>query len=149
MGDNGKYLGITLINKAPHLQFEYDNLNDPRIGHEILVNPSGILCIKSLYNKKFWRCTKNEYNNTRPILAVSNDPRVNNNDTAAMFRLSVLDINEIALVEMSNTSLCKRNSLDMLQNCLMSVEEGVGPPAVLKVIELDMMSSEFMGSNNN
>ncbi|XP_021732083.1 uncharacterized protein LOC110698881 [Chenopodium quinoa] len=129
-GENGKYLGAFEHNGIPCLQFSYDNLEDPKVGHELFEAPDGTLCIKSSHVGKFWRIGDGDW-----IVVDANDPRGSSN-TGAMFRAVVRDVNVIALLNMSKTWFCKRFTLNEKESFLNAATQNVDEFAILKMIDL-------------
>ncbi|CAO2836790.1 unnamed protein product [Amaranthus hypochondriacus] len=135
-GNNGKYLGVITINQLPCLQFGYDNLNDPKVAHQMFVTSNGTICIKSNYMNKFWRLSTDNW-----ILVDGNDPR-ETNEAAALFRSDVHDFNVISLLNMQKTWFIKRFTSGKPEfiNCMNAATQIVDETAILEIIEL--------GSNN-
>ncbi|XP_021858216.1 uncharacterized protein [Spinacia oleracea] len=130
-GENGKYLGVITKDSKPCLQFSYDKPSDPKVEHEILTTPKGIVCIKSVYNKKFWRLGHGDW-----IVVDAEDPRGSNN-ARAMFRHNSLDIDAISLLNMAKTWYCKMYTLNDYVSCLNTATPNVDRYAKLEVIDLD------------
>lgn len=128
-GENGKFLGAYLKDGRPYLQFSYDNQNDPRVLHEMISSPDGIVCIKCIHFGKFWRLGDGDW-----IVADADDPRGSIN-AAAMFRATNIEVNEIALLNMSKTWYCKRLT-SSLESCLNCASQNVDKGSTLKLIEL-------------
>ncbi|XP_074303195.1 uncharacterized protein LOC141637611 [Silene latifolia] len=54
-GENGNYLGASINNGIPYLQFAYDDPNDPKVAHEAITASDGTVVVKSKFTGKFWR----------------------------------------------------------------------------------------------
>ncbi|KMT01156.1 hypothetical protein BVRB_9g224070 [Beta vulgaris subsp. vulgaris] len=134
-GDNGKYLGTFVKNGVSYLQFSYTNLNDPMVAHEAFVTPDGTVCIKSNHNGKFWRLGDGDW-----ILVDAEDPRGTSN-AAAMFRLTVLDINRIGLLNMSKTWFIKRLTTQNFESCMNAGLQNLDKYGILEVIDLGLVSN--------
>lgn len=113
-----------------YLQFSYTNPKDPQAQHEIYATRDGTLCIKSTQIGRFWRLGNGDW-----LVANADDPRDTNN-AAAMFRPTVLDVNVIALLNMSKTWFCKRYTHHGFESCMNAATQDVEKHAKLEVIDL-------------
>lgn len=127
---NGKYLGVFMKNGIAYLQFSYTNIKDPMVANEASITPDGILCIKSNHLGKFWRLGNDDW-----VVVDAEDPRGTGN-AAAMFRPTVLDINRIALLNMSKTWFCKRFTHNGFESCVNAATQNVDQHATWEVIDL-------------
>lgn len=131
---NGKYLSASMSNGIPYLRFSSDNLTDPMAAHEMYTNPDGTLFIKSSYSGKFWRMG----NNDGWISADADDPRgIVTSNASAMFRPTMLDMNVVALLNMSKTWFVK----SFTNSYLNAAAQNVDKDAVLEIIDLEKMCS--------
>ncbi|XP_074270318.1 uncharacterized protein LOC141594000 [Silene latifolia] len=129
-GENGKYIGAYLHNGRPCLQFSFDNPNDPKIAQEVYHSRDGTVFIKSKHYGKFWRLDKDDL-----IVADVIEPNNIDNCASAMFRVNVIDINTVALLNMSKTWFVKRytNGYESLLN---AAAETMDRFATLEVTDL-------------
>ncbi|XP_074303345.1 uncharacterized protein LOC141637824 [Silene latifolia] len=102
--DSGKYLGSTVFKDKNRVRFIFDDINDPKVEHEIIPSKDGFVCIRSSYLGKFWRRDEDDYD--KIVVDLRDDPRLTNNDHG-MFRVSVLGFNRIALLNASKPMYCK------------------------------------------
>ncbi|XP_074270319.1 uncharacterized protein LOC141594001 [Silene latifolia] len=106
-GDNGKYIGAFSHNGRPCFKFSFDDPNDPKVAQEVFGSRDGTVYIKSKYYGKFWRLDKDD----DLIVADVIEPNNIDNHASAMFRVNVIDINSVALLNMSKTWFVKRLSI--------------------------------------
>uniref|UniRef100_A0A803LNT4 Agglutinin domain-containing protein n=1 Tax=Chenopodium quinoa TaxID=63459 RepID=A0A803LNT4_CHEQI len=128
-GDNGKYLGAFEQKGIQYLSFSYDDLEDPKVSHELFKTHDGTLCIKSNHLGKFWRLGDRDW-----IVVDADDPR-NTTNTAAMFRAVVRDVNVVALLNMYKTWFCKRFTTGK-ENFLNAATQNIDECAILMIIDL-------------
>lgn len=121
-GDNGKYLGAFPFNGKSHLQFSFDNPNDPKAAHEVFTSLDGTVHIKSKYFDKFWRLDEEDM-----IVADATKPDDFTPIARAMFRPNFIDDNVVALLNMQKTWYAKRytskNGVELLSASTSSVDE--------------------------
>lgn len=135
-GDNGLYLGATTSNNLPCLQFAYENVNDPKVAHELFVNlPDGTVSMKSKYTNKFWRRSTDDW-----ILTDGNDPR-ETQDAAGYFRPNIHDVNVVSFLNMSKTWYIKRYTTGTFLNCLNAATPDVDDTAFIEIIDLESKSN--------
>lgn len=135
-GDNGLYLGATISNSLPCLQFAYENVDDPKVAHELFVNrPDGTVIMKSKYTNKFWRLSTDDW-----ILTDGNDPR-ETQDAAGYFRPNIHDVNVVSFLNMSKTWYIKRYTVGMFFHCLNAATQDVDETAIIEIIDLDSNSN--------
>ncbi|KAK9681918.1 hypothetical protein RND81_10G036800 [Saponaria officinalis] len=129
-GDNGRYLGAFVENETPYLQFSYDDPNDPKVAQEVFSNSDGTILIKSKYYGKFWRIAQGDW-------IVADVVQPSPNSAGAMFRVNVVDIGVVALLNMSKTWYCKRYTIaDARQNVLNAATQSADEFALLQVEDL-------------
>ncbi|XP_074303346.1 uncharacterized protein LOC141637825 [Silene latifolia] len=105
---NGKYLGSTILKDKPYVQMTFDNVQDPKVAHEIIPSEDGFICIKSTYFGKFWRVDPDDYN--KIVVDLRDDPRLTNNKLG-MFRFSVFSQpDRIGLLNAQNFNYCKAHN---------------------------------------
>lgn len=129
-GQNGKYLGAIVHDGVPYLQFSYHDLNNPMVAHETVETPDGTVCIKSDYFGKFWRLGNDDW-----IVADADDPRYTSN-AAARFRPAVLDVNVVALLNMSKTWFCAGLTSGALESCLNAATQNIDEFTKVEFIDL-------------
>ncbi|XP_021731743.1 uncharacterized protein LOC110698591 [Chenopodium quinoa] len=129
-GNNGRYLGAIQLRGSPHLQFSFDNHDDPRVAHEVFEAPDGTLSIKSSYFGKFWRLGVDDW-----IVADADDP-CGSSKADAKFRLVVRDVNVVALINMSKTWFCKRYTSRDIESSLRAATENFDIFTPLEMFDL-------------
>ncbi|KAL9234067.1 hypothetical protein vseg_008981 [Gypsophila vaccaria] len=130
-GENGKYLGAYLYHGRPCLQFGFDNPHDPKVAHEVFGSRDGIVYVKSKYYGKFWRRDNDDW-----IVADVVEPGNISQVASAMFRPTIIDVNVVALLDMSKTWFCKRLTSGDALSLLSVATQSVDRYAILEVKDL-------------
>ncbi|XP_074270585.1 uncharacterized protein LOC141594468 [Silene latifolia] len=130
-GDNGKYIGAFSHNGRPCFQFSFDDPNDPKVAQEVFGTRDGSVYIKSKFYGKFWRLDKDDL-----VVADVIEPNNIDNHASAMFRPNVIDLNVVALLNMSKTWFIKRYTSKGYKDLLNAATQSVDRFATLEVKDL-------------
>ncbi|XP_038991904.1 uncharacterized protein LOC120115207 [Hibiscus syriacus] len=126
-GNNDKYLLLIEIEGYPYLQFSGEDIGDASAAMEIFYTPNGIIRIKPINSKKYWRRRPN-------WIWVDSDDTVGN-DKDTLFRPFKVDSKTIALLNLGNNMFCKRLTTEGKSSCLNAGIPSATKETYLKVEE--------------
>jgi len=132
-GDNGLYLGATLLDDdKPCLAFLYEDPKDPKVGQQIIHFPDGSAYVKSDYYGKYWRVGEQDY-----MTVDADEPTGSKKDGSVLFRLTMVDVNVIALMNMTRIQFVKRYTIGDSDSFLCANTQFIDMWAKLQVTDLD------------